>query len=68
MVVNWMCLFVYLKYKFTTTYLFLFMIIATFERGNLLVTYEYFSVLVVRLCKPVVYKLKILDGGKPEYY
>ena len=36
--------------------------------GKLWVTYEYFNVLVVSLCKPVVYKLKILDGGKLQYY
>ena len=27
-----------------------------------------FNVLVVSLCKPVIQKLKILDGGKLEYY
>ena len=30
------------------------------REGNLWVNYEYFNVLVVTLCKPVVYKLKIL--------
>ena len=38
------------------------------REGKLWVTYEYFNVLVVSLCKPVVYKLKILDGGKLQYY
>ena len=51
--------FVYVKYKFASTNLFLFVIIQ-------LVT-QVFSVLVVSLCKPVIYKLKILDGGILEY-
>ena len=45
------------------------------REGNLWVNYEYFNVLVVTLCKPVVYKLKILmeenlniinQWGKPQ--
>ena len=31
-------------------------------------TYKYFNVLVVSFFKPVVLKLKILDGRKLEYY
>ena len=33
MIVNWMCLFVYLKYKFVSTYLILFVSITTYN-GN----------------------------------
>ena len=45
------------------------------REGNLWVNYEYFNVLVVTLCKPVVYKVKILmeenlniinQWGKPQ--
>ena len=43
-------------------------VLQVMREGNLWVTYEYFNVLVVRLCKPVVYKLKMLDIGKLEYY
>ena len=31
MIVNWMCLFVYLKYTFASTYLFLFLSIITYN-------------------------------------
>ena len=51
--------FVYLKYNFASSYLFLFVIITTLT--------QVFSVLVVSLCKPVIHKLKILDGGILEY-
>ena len=38
------------------------------REANLWVTYKYFNVLVVSFFKPVVLKLKILDGRKLEYY
>ena len=60
MIVNWMCLFVYLKYKFTSTYLILLLSITTFS--------TVLNVLVVSLCKPVIHKLNILRGGKLEHY
>ena len=60
MIVNWMCLFVYLKYKFTSTYLILLLSITTFS--------TVLNVLVASLCKPVIHKLNILRGGKLEHY
>ena len=45
---------VYLKYKFASTYLFLF-VLQLITQG--------LNVLVVSLCKPVIHKLKILVRG-----
>ena len=59
MTVNWMYLFVYLKYKFASNYLFLFVL-------QLLA--QVFNVLVVSLCKPIIHKLTLLGGRKLEYY
>ena len=57
MITNWTCLFAYLKYKFVSTLLFLFLRITTLQ---------VLTVLEVRLCKPAEYKLKkkfIFFGG-----
>ena len=55
-----MCFYVYLKYKFASTYLFLFLSIAIYN--------TMLEVLVVSLRKPVIHKLNILGGEKLEYY
>ena len=54
-----MCFYVYLKYKFASTYLFLFLSIAIYN--------TVLEVLVVSLRKPVIHKLNILGGEKLEY-
>ena len=55
-----MCFYVYLKYTFAFTYLFLFLRIAIYN--------TVLEVLVVSLCKPVIHKLNISGGEKLEYY
>ena len=53
MIVNWICFLVYLKCKFASTYLLLFVL--------QLIT-QVLNMLEVSLCKPVMHKLKILGG------
>ena len=62
-----MCLFLYLKFKFASTYLFLFVSVTTYNTSALQLITQVLNVLVVSLCKPVIHKLKILDGKKLEY-
>ena len=62
-----MCLFLYLKFKFASTYLFLFVSVTTYNTSALQLITQVLNVLVVSLCKPVIHKLKILHGKKLEY-
>ena len=55
MIVNWLCLFVYLKYKFASTSLFLLLNIRTYNTSAWRVSGH--------LCKPVIHKLKIVVEG-----